>query len=132
MIKVVFCLRRRKSMTRDEFQTYWRNVHAPLVQKHRQVLRIKRYMQVHTDFGAMTKLLGRFRDAAEPYDGVAEIWYESREALERLGDDPAARAASRELLADEKRFIDLPHSAIWVGSEIEVLPNDTKTRGMNA
>ena len=127
MIKVVFCLRRRKSMTLEEFQTYWRNVHAPLVQKHRKVLRIKRYVQVHTDFGAMTERLGRFRDAAEPYDGVAEIWYEGREALEGLGDDPAARAASRELLADERRFVDLKRSAIWVGSETEVIPNNLKT-----
>ncbi len=122
MIKVVFCLRRREGMTVEEFQTYWRDVHALLVQKHRHVLRIIRYVQVHTDFGAMTKRLGRFRDATEPYDGVAEIWYESLETLEGLGDDPAARAASQELLADEKRFVNLPRSAIWVGSEMEVIP----------
>ena len=122
MIKVVFSLRRREGMTLDAFQAYWRDVHAPLVQKHRRALRIQRYVQVHTEFGAMTERLGRFRDAAEPYDGVAEIWYESREALESLGDDPAAREASTELLEDEKQFVDLPRSAIWVGSETEVIP----------
>ena len=123
MIKVIFCLRRRDGMTRDAFQTYWREVHAPLVRKHQKALRIARYVQVHTDFGAMTERLGRFRGAAEPYDGVAEIWYESREVLESLGGDPAARAASRELLDDEARFVDLPRSAIWVGMETEVIPN---------
>ena len=124
MIKVIFCLRRRADMTREAFQSYWRDVHGPLVQKHRKVLRIARYVQVHTQSGRMTERLGRFRDAGEPYDGVAEIWYESREHLERLGDDLAARAASRELLEDEARFVDLPGSAIWVGAEEEVIPAD--------
>jgi len=48
---------------------------------------------------------------------VAEIWYESREALEELGKDSTARAASRELLEDEKRFVDLSRSPIFVGEE---------------
>ena len=31
MIKLTFCLRRLPHLTREEFQTYWREQHAPLV-----------------------------------------------------------------------------------------------------
>ena len=31
MIKLVFCLRRKPGMTREEFQRYWREQHASLV-----------------------------------------------------------------------------------------------------
>jgi uncharacterized protein (TIGR02118 family) len=121
MIKLVFCLRRRADFSSEEFQRYWRDVHAPLVRKHKDVLRIKRYVQLHTDLGPLSERLRKSRGATEPYDGVAELWYESREALESLGRDAKARAAGRALLEDERRFIDLERSSIWVGSEIEVI-----------
>jgi uncharacterized protein (TIGR02118 family) len=117
MVKITFCLRRLPQLTPQQFQRHWYDVHAPLVQKHQQALRIVRYVQVHSDFGPLTEKLRAFRDSPEPYDGVAEIWYESREALETLGKDPNARAASRELLEDEKRFVDLTRSPIWIGEE---------------
>ena len=48
VIKLVFCLRRRSELSREEFQRYWRETHAPLVRDHGAVLRIRRYLQVHT------------------------------------------------------------------------------------
>lgn len=121
MIKIAFCLRRLPQLTADEFQRHWYDVHAPLVRKHRQVLRIVRYVQFHSELGALTQKLRGFRNSPEPYDGVAEIWYENREVLETLGKDPNARAASRELLEDEKRFVDLARSPIWLGEERTII-----------
>lgn len=80
-----------------EFQRYWHDVHALLVHKHRKVLRIARYVQFHSDLGPLADRLRAFRGLPEPYDGIAEIWYESREAPESLGGDSEARAASSEL-----------------------------------
>jgi hypothetical protein len=96
-------------------------MHAPLVRKHQKALRIVRYIQFHADFGPLTEKLRAFRNSPEPYDGVAEIWYESREALETLGKDSDAKAASRELLEDEKQFVDLSRSPIWLGEEKVVI-----------
>jgi uncharacterized protein (TIGR02118 family) len=117
MLKITFCLKRLPHRSAQDFQRYWYEVHAPLVRKHQQALRIVRYVQFHSDLGALTEKLRAFRHSPEPYDGVAEIWYESREALEELGKDSRARAASRELLQDEKRFVDLSRSPIFAGEE---------------
>jgi uncharacterized protein (TIGR02118 family) len=121
MVKILFCLRRLPTLSAKEFQKYWYEVHAPLVKKHQQALRIARYVQFHSDLGEMTQKLTAFRDSPEPFDGVAEIWYESREALETLGKDPQARAASKELREDEMRFIDTTKSPIWTGEERTII-----------
>jgi EthD domain-containing protein len=121
MIKIAFCLRRLPGLTHDEFLRYWYETHAPLVRSHQKVLRIARYVQFHPDLGPLSARLGAFRNAPEPFDGIAEIWYENREALETLGKDPEARKASRALLEDERRFIDLSKSPIWAGIEKEII-----------
>ena len=48
MIRLTFVLRRKPSMSRVEFQQYWREVHGPLVAKSSTALNILRYVQVHT------------------------------------------------------------------------------------
>lgn len=125
MIKILFCLRRQSHLSSEEFQKYWYEVHAPLVRKHQKVLRIARYVQFHSDLGAMTEKLRAFRESPEPYDGVAEIWYESRDALETLGKDRDARIASRELREDEGRFVDTARSPIWLGEDRVIIRGDT-------
>jgi uncharacterized protein (TIGR02118 family) len=121
MIKIAFCLRRLSRLTHEEFLRYWYETHAPLIQKHQKVLRIVRYVQLHADLSALSDRLRVFRNSPEPFDGLAEIWYESHEALETLGKDPEARKASRELLEGEKRFVDLSQSPIWAGVEKEII-----------
>lgn len=121
MIKISFCLRRRSGLSHEEFLRYWKHDHGALVQRYKEVLRITRYVQFHGDFGPMTSKLVAFRGSPEPYDGIAEIWYESRRALETLGQDPAARVASRLLWEDEKCFVDLENSPIFAGEEIELV-----------
>jgi uncharacterized protein (TIGR02118 family) len=120
-MKVIYCLRRLPGLTPEEFRRYWLDVHGPLVRTHQQVLRIVRYVQVHTHYGPFLDKLRAFRGSPEPFDGVAEIWYESLEALETLGHDPAARAASRKLLEDERRFVDSARSPIWIGAEHTII-----------
>ena len=44
--------------------------------------------------------------------------------METLGGDPAARAASRELLEDERRFVDLSRSPIFLAEEYAIITAD--------
>src|ERR1700754_3654813 len=113
MIKLTFCLHRLPSLTREAFQEYWLKTHAPLVARHAEVLRIRRYVQLHSATTPFNDALRASRGAPEMYDGVAELWWDSLEDMLATGEDGAARAAGQELLEDERRFIDLTRSPLW-------------------
>jgi uncharacterized protein (TIGR02118 family) len=122
MIKLVFTLRRREDMTREEFQRYWREQHAPLVERHADALRIRRYVQVHARDTDLDEAVSGSR-GSEPrfYDGVAELWWDSLEELVAAYSTEAGQAAGQALLEDEQRFIDLPRSPLWLGEENVVI-----------
>ena len=122
MIKLVFSLRRREDMTREEFQRYWREEHAPLVKRHADVLRIRRYVQTHARDTDLDEAFAGSR-ASEPrfYDGVAELWWDSIDDLLAASTSEAGQAAGQALLEDERRFIDLPRSPAWLGEENVVI-----------
>ena len=117
MVNLIFCARRLPHLSRAEFQRYWRDNHGPLVRKHAAVLRIRRYVQVHTLDSPVQDALRASRGGPEAFDGVAELWWDSLDDLFTARDDPAWRAASLALLEDERRFIDLERSPVWVGEE---------------
>ncbi len=120
MLKLVYCLRRKPGMSVEEFQQYWREVHAPLVAERAEVLGIKRYVQAHTSFPDLIPVFqARNGGSPEPYDGVAEIWFETLEALS--SEDPAVQQAAADLLADEGNFIDLAQSPLWIAQENAVV-----------
>jgi len=122
MIKLVFAIRRRDGMTREEFQRYWREHHAPLVKRLARALRVRRYVQVHTRDTDLDDAISSSRGGdARPFDGVAELWWDSLDDLVAAYSSEAGQAAGAELLADERRFIDLPSSPIWFGEENVVI-----------
>jgi hypothetical protein len=55
------------------------------------------------------------------YDGVAELWWDSLDDLAAATASDAGRTASLELLEDERRFIDLARSPLWLGREHVVI-----------
>ena len=117
MIKLTFALVRLPGLSREDFQTYWYDTHGPLVASVREVLGIQRYVQMHSLPDAVSEPLRASRAAPAPYDGVAQLWYESLEALGALMARPEAQAASRRLLEDERKFIDHSRSPLWWGQE---------------
>ena len=121
MLKVTFCLHRRAELSREAFQRYWRETHAPLVRSHAKAIGIMRYVQTHTGPDELSAALRSSRGGPEPYDGVAEIWWRDRAAFDAAFTTPAGQQAGAELLADERRFIDLARSPLWIGEELEVI-----------
>ncbi len=122
MIKLVFCLHRRPELSREEFQSYWRDQHGPLVRERAKAIGALRYVQSHTAHDDWNDALRAGRGGPPSYDGVAEIWFENRAALEAAFGTAAARKAGAELLEDERKFIDLERSPIWLADEHEVYP----------
>ena len=79
-----------------------------------------RYVQVHTGHDALNTGIAASRGAPEAYDGIAELWFESEEAMAANTSEAAAKAGA-ELLEDEKKFIDLANSPLWFGDEFVVV-----------
>jgi uncharacterized protein (TIGR02118 family) len=121
MIKLLFCLRRLPHLSREDFQRYWRERHAPLVRSHAAALRIRRYVQTHTLEDPVNAALQASRGGTDAYDGVAELWWDDAAALAEATATPEGRAASLALLEDEGRFIDLPRSTLFVAVEHPII-----------
>lgn len=119
MIRLVFPLRRRSDIELPDFHEYWLRRHGPLVASHREALGIVRYVQTHRkEHPVLDGWLSRLGVGMEsPHDGVAELWYPSEEAMLAGGSSSRARDAALELLEDERRFIDLANSPLWLAAE---------------
>lgn len=117
MIKLTFCLRRLPHLSREAFQDYWFNTHGPLVASVAETLKIRRYVQLHSLPQTASEGIRASRGAGPEYDGVAELWFDSLEAVIENGRRPEAEAAAAMLLEDERKFIDLPNSPLWWGNE---------------
>jgi uncharacterized protein (TIGR02118 family) len=105
-------------LSRQEFQDYWRNVHGPLVAKHSTALGIRRYVQSHTLDDPINDLLREPRGTQDPYDGVAELWWNHEDQVAEGIGTPEGQEAALELLEDEKKFIDFSRSSLYWGTEV--------------
>ena len=121
MIKMAFCLRRLPHLTREEFQARWFDVHGPLVRERAQILGIRRYVQLHSLDDALSAGVREARQSPEPFDGIAELWWDSIEEFAPSESSPERRQAGAELLEDERKFIDLPRSPVWMARERPVV-----------
>jgi uncharacterized protein (TIGR02118 family) len=107
VIKLVYCFRKKSSMTDVEFREYWRNVHGPIGVR---IPGLRRLVQ-----SPCIKVAG---DKHEPdFDGMAELWFDSREAL------LAARSSAewKAVTEDEVNFINHRHTAYFVSEEDVIL-----------
>ncbi len=119
-VKLVYCLRRRPGLSLEEFQRTWLHEHGPLVKRLRERLPgMRRYVQSHLIPGPASDGIRASRAAAEPYDGVTEVWLDSLADLGAASGGEAAEAA-QQLLEDERRFLDLPRCAVFVTEEHEI------------
>jgi hypothetical protein len=105
--RLVFLLRRLPHLTREQFQDYWWNQHGPLVRDRAEVLGISKYQQVHT-------VEHLAPEGADEFDGIAELWFDGPAPT---GTPEQIARAGKELLDDERTFIDLARSPIWIGEE---------------
>ena len=125
MVKLMFCLRKLPSLSTGHFQEYWLNKHAPLVRTVAPVLKIRRYVQCHSCVDArLAPGIAARGGSVTPYDGVAELWWDSIEEIIAASSTSEGLAAAEKLLEDERRFIDLSQSPLFVVRESEIFGTD--------
>ena len=120
MVKLVYCIRRQPGMSAEEFRRHWREEHAPKVAHFAETLHARRYVQSHTLDSMLNEALRGSRGAAPAYDGVTEVWWDSEDALAEAMRAPEGAEAGRALLEDERNFIDLARSALFLTEEHEI------------
>lgn len=121
MIKLSFSVRRLDSVPEEEFHRYWRDEHGPLVRSVKDDIGVARYVQSHTINTPINEVIRQSRGALEPFDGVAELWWDSLESFIAGSSSEAGRKAAALLLEDEKRFIDLARSSLFVTEESVII-----------
>ncbi|HYB91996.1 MAG TPA: EthD domain-containing protein [Candidatus Binataceae bacterium] len=118
MIKLVYVVHRRADVSEADFHKYWLEKHGPLVRSFAKAIRAAKYVQSHTMVPMEeARQNAQRRGMGEPCDGITEVWWNSPEDLAAGSATPEGQAASRALLEDEARFIDLKRSTIFMTEE---------------
>ncbi|HEX5371059.1 MAG TPA: EthD family reductase [Dehalococcoidia bacterium] len=106
MIKLLGAMKRKTGMSLTDFQSYWHEVHAPMIARSEGLLR---YVQSHP----IAELHGEMEQA---FDGIAEAWFESIEAFENAVASPGWQDA----IKDAPNFIGIGGGRI-LASEVPIV-----------
>jgi len=85
MIKSISLLTRRPELTHEEFVRHWLDIHAPLAHA---VPGVQRYVQNHIEGERRRPDIPTTEVAV---DGIAELWYGDRAAMDRANASPEAK-----------------------------------------
>ena len=111
MVKLTCLVRRKSGMSPEEFHTYWRDVHGPLVASTKSGSHVIRYIQHHR---ALDDYSGNDDSG---YDGVTEQWFASM-------DEYRAHIAENDfstVWADVESFLDVDRLEFVVTEEPVVI-----------
>lgn len=106
-IKIMFMLVKPDDMSAKEFHRYWMEIHSPLVVRRSDDMAMRRYIQSHLIPSPMAVGAAEARGwPANPFQGVAEVWWDSEEAMTAAFSTPKGADAGEALAEDEKKFLD--------------------------
>ncbi|HEX3863428.1 MAG TPA: EthD family reductase [Stellaceae bacterium] len=85
MIKSVGLLTRKPEITHEEFVRHWLDIHGPLAHA---VPGVRRYVQNHI---IEERKRADIPSTGVEIDGIAELWYDDRAAMDRANASPEAK-----------------------------------------
>lgn len=113
MIKLIVLCKRNQSLSRQSFIEHWRDVHARLAQADPEFWsRVRGYTQNYC-------LESVDLPADNTWDGVVELWFESRGEMDAAF---SGEQTQRVLVADLGNFIDTKSMISLVTEENIILP----------
>jgi uncharacterized protein (TIGR02118 family) len=108
MVKLVYCIRRKPGLSREDFLRYWAGVHGPIGARIPGLRRL-----VHS-YALPAPGDSRPRD----FDGMAELWFDDLDAVAEARRSPEWAAST----ADESNFVDLISTAYFLSEERQIHP----------
>lgn len=93
MIKRFVILRRKPTMSVEEFRHYWEKIHGPMIAK---IPGVRKYVQYHVRSE-------RLDDNDAPIEGIAELWFDSEDAQKSAYASPEYA----EVVADEPNLFQM-------------------------
>ncbi len=80
MLTLIGYLKRPEGVSREEFQTWWKEKHVPFV---KQLPGLRRYVihVAHKGFSPMAATEAEMLNDDPPLDGIAEIWFDDEDAV---------------------------------------------------
>ncbi len=112
MVKCFALLPKKLGISDEQFHRHWREVHALLALR---IPSLRRYVQSHR----FPESLANF--SASPYEGAAEVWYDSLQAALQMRESPEYLEGARK---DEPNFIDVP-GLKWLATNENVVLEGT-------
>ena len=112
MVKLIISAKRKPGITHEEFGRYWRENHGPLVKSVPEFIRhVRKYVQCHIVSNSAP--LGARSDC----DGVAELWFDDLDELNRAFNEPRYLEVIR---PDELKFADIANCVSIVTEEVPI------------
>jgi uncharacterized protein (TIGR02118 family) len=103
MIKLVYCITKKRGMSDEDFFRYWKDIHGPIGAR---IPRLRRLVQSRR----VVVPGDRYRP---DYDGMVELWFDDAQALLEARQTAEWKASSE----DEANFIDRSEVAYFVSEE---------------
>lgn len=122
-VKLSVVIKRRAGMSFEEFDHYWNHIHGAIVTGVPEFTRhVRRYVQSHwlpgySGAGDTSKLGSQWRRA--PFDGIAELWFDSIADMVTAFNEPQFMA---KIAPDDEKFVDAVHTQLFTLREIEKFP----------
>ena len=122
-VKLSVVIRRRDGMSFEEFDHYWNHVHGAIVTGVPEFTRhVRRYVQAHlvpeyTGAGDSSKLTSQWGKA--PFDGIAELWFDSIAAMVTAFNEPRF---IEKIAPDDEKFVGAAGTQLFTLTEVPKFP----------
>ncbi len=118
MFKLLVLMKKLPHLSDEEFRRFWLDEHGPIVRRHATARKIARYVQLHPSSGNILQgVVERRGGTVVPFDGVAEICWNSIEDMRAANATDEGRRAAIEIVEHEKQFLELPSLQFFLGEE---------------
>lgn len=117
-IKGTFLSKRKPGTSVAEYQSYWRNQHAEIIQAQEDFFSfVRAYVQNHFVDGSYRSLEGEPIEQDDAFDGAPQMWFDS---VDDIYSAFKTEGYTRHIRADEHKLVKVGFSQSFIAREHEI------------